>query len=178
MQRDSYGCKDQLMINNAILENCRKKKNLSTAWIDYKKAFDSVPHSWILKCMKLYKVHPIITHFIESSMSKWKTNMILTHNEGTLETGPISIKRGIFHGDSLSPPLFTMTLNPISRELQKTGYGYQLDQQTKINHLFYVDDLKLYGTNNNQLTGLINTVKMVSNDIKMEFGLQRQEDIK
>ena len=41
-----YGCKDQLMITNAILENCKKRnKNLSPAWIDYKKAFESVPHS-------------------------------------------------------------------------------------------------------------------------------------
>ena len=48
------------MINAAILENCHKKhKNLSMAWIDYKKAFDSVPHSWILKCLDMYKIHPI-----------------------------------------------------------------------------------------------------------------------
>ena len=38
---------------------------------------------------------------------------------------------------------------PLSQELLKTGYGYQLDEQTKINHLFYVDGLKLYGTSNN-----------------------------
>ena len=66
-----------------------------------------------------------------------------------------------------------MSLNPLSKELQKTGYGYQLDEQTKINHLFYVDDLKLYGTSDKQLTGLINTVKNVSDDIKMEFGLDK-----
>ena len=90
-----------------------------------------------------------------------------------LETGPIRTKRGIFQGDSLSPLLFTMSLNPLSQELQKTGYGYQLDEQTKINHLFYVDDLKLYGTSDKQLTGLINTVKNVSDDIKMEFGLDK-----
>ena len=66
-----------------------------------------------------------------------------------------------------------MSVNPLSQELEKTGYGYQLDEQTKINHLFYVDDLKLYGTSDNQLTGLINTVKKVSDDIKMEFGLDR-----
>ena len=61
-----------------------------------------------------------------------------------------------------------MSLNPPSRELQKTGYGYQLDEQIKINHLFYADDLKLYGTNDNQLTGLVHTVKKVS-DFKIEF---------
>ena len=66
-----------------------------------------------------------------------------------------------------------MSLNPLSQELQKTRYGYQLDEQTKINPLFYIDDLKLYGTSDNQLTGLINTVKNVSDDIKMEFGLDK-----
>ena len=161
------------MTNNAILENCKKrKKNLSTAWIDYKKASDSVPHSWIFKCLQMYKIHPVLT-FMEESMSQWKTNMTLVHKEGILETGPIGIKRGIFQGDSLSPLLFTMSLNPLSQELQKTGYGYQLDEQTKINHLFYVDDLKLYGTSDNQLTVLINTVKNISDDIKMEFGLDK-----
>ena len=34
-KRGSYGCKDQLLINKMILEDCKnKKKNLSTAWID------------------------------------------------------------------------------------------------------------------------------------------------
>ena len=148
------------MINNAILENCKKrKKNLSTAWIDYKKAFDSVPYSWILKCLQMYKIHPVLITFVEESMSQWKTNMRLVHKEGVLETGPIRIKKQLFQVDSLSPLLITMSLNPLSQELQKTGYGYQLDEQTKINHLLYVDDLKLYGTSDNQLTKLINTVK-------------------
>ena len=119
----------------------------------------------------MYKIHPVLITFTEESMSQWKTNMTLVHKEGVLETGPIRIKRGIFQGDSPSPLLFTMSLNPLSQELQKTGYGYQLDEQTKINHLFYVDDLILYGTSDNQITGLSNTVKNVSDDIKMEFGL-------
>ena len=66
-----------------------------------------------------------------------------------------------------------MSLNSLSQELQKTRYGYQLDEQTKINHLFYEDDLKLYGTSDNQLTGLINTVKNILDDIKTEFGLDK-----
>ena len=33
--------------------------------------------------------------------------------------------------------------------------------------------MKLYGTSDKQLTGLINTVKNVSDDIKMEFGLDK-----
>ena len=35
-RRGSYGCKDQLLINKAIIEDAKKRKNLSTVWIDYK----------------------------------------------------------------------------------------------------------------------------------------------
>ena len=70
------------MINNAILENCKKrKKNLSTAWIDYKKAIDIVPNSWILKWLQMYKIHPVPITFIEESMRQWKTNMTLVHKK-------------------------------------------------------------------------------------------------
>ena len=117
------------MFNNAILENWKKRKNLSTGWIGYKKALDSVPHSYIIKCMTPYKVHPMVTDLIKSSMTRWKTNMTLVHKQGVLETGPISIKWGLFQGDSLSPLLFTMSLNPLGREIQKTRYGYQLNEQ-------------------------------------------------
>ena len=113
-KKDCYGCNDQLKINNAILENCKKReKNLSTVWIDYKKAFGSVPHSWILKCLQMNKIHPVLITFTEESMSQWKANMTLVHKEGVLEIGPIRIKRGIIQGDSLSPLLFTMSLNPL-----------------------------------------------------------------
>ena len=83
---------------------------MSTAWIDCKKAFDSVPHSWILKCLKTYKVHPLLRIFIETSMNQSKTNMMLIHKEGVLETEPIRIKREIFQDDSLNPLLFTVPL--------------------------------------------------------------------
>ena len=64
------------MINNAILENCKaKKKNVSTVWVDYKKAFDSVPHSWIRRCLQMYKIHPVLITFIEQSMNHWKISL-------------------------------------------------------------------------------------------------------
>ena len=158
-KRNSYGCKDQLPINKMILENCRKKnKNLSTAWIEYKKAFDSVLHEWILKAIQLYKISPI-------------TWLLLSHNNGFLKSDPIKIKRGIFQGDSLSPFLFCLALIPLSNELNNTGYGYKIFDPT-INHLIYMDDFKLFAKNDQDLEGLLNTVKEFSNDMEIEFGLE------
>lgn len=46
-------CKDQLLINGMSFENCHKmNKNLSDAWIDYKKAFEIVSREKILKALK------------------------------------------------------------------------------------------------------------------------------
>ena len=100
-KKGSYGCKDQLLINKMILEECQnKRKNLSTAWIDYRKAFDSIPHSWIIKAMQMYKVSPILVSYIRHSMSTWQTTMILNYSSGSIATTPIRIKRGIVQGDS------------------------------------------------------------------------------
>ena len=84
-KRGSYGYIDQLLINKMILDDCKtKKKNLSTAWIDYKKTFDSVPHTWIIKCMEIYKTCPVTVNFIAESMKCWKTTIYLNHAEGSM----------------------------------------------------------------------------------------------
>ena len=48
-KKKSRGTKDQLLIDKTILRNCKNRKvNLAMAWIDYSKAYDMIPHSWIL----------------------------------------------------------------------------------------------------------------------------------
>jgi len=44
---------------------------------------------------------------------------------------------------------------------------------TPINHLLFMDDLKLYGANRDQLDSLIQVVRIFSQDIKMSFGLEK-----
>ena len=42
----SWGCTDQLLINKMIFEEVTaNRRNLVTVWLDYQKAFDSVPHT-------------------------------------------------------------------------------------------------------------------------------------
>ena len=105
-------------------------------------------------------------------MKNWKTHLILTHESGTLMSDNINIKRGIFQRDSLSPLLFCISLTPLSLELNSLGYRYKIRTE-RIAHLFYLDDLKLYTKDDNELEGLLRIVKGFSDDIGMEFGLSK-----
>jgi len=85
------------MISKAIYEDCRRRnKNLSIAWIDYQKAFDSVPHSWVEKSIALVGVNSKTVIFCKLSMEKWNTRLILKTKQEVMQSQPILIRRGIF----------------------------------------------------------------------------------
>lgn len=73
-KRSSYGCTNQLLINKMILKHCKSKHcNMSMTWIDYRKAFDSVPHYCIIEALELLKISPVITNFLKLDNLNWKT---------------------------------------------------------------------------------------------------------
>ena len=88
--------------------------------------------------------------------------------------GNVKVKRGIFQGDSLSPLLFVLALISLTPILRKVKVFYDLGKHSgKINHLLFMDDLKLFGKNESQLDCSINTVRAFTEDIRMEFGLEK-----
>lgn len=180
---NAKGAKEQLIIDEVILGQAReKKRDLNIAYIDYKKAFDSVPHTWLTHVLQIYKVDPKIIKFLKISMKDWKTKLNLKLGSTEMQSMEIPIKTGIFQGDSLSALWFCIALNPLSRTLQNTGYGFRMKHQMQsihiINHLFYMDDLKLYAATPNQLQSLLQTTKTISEDIGMQFGMNKCKAIK
>ena len=168
-KRKSRGTKDQLLIDKLIMNMAKKKRrNLRMIWIDYKKAYDSVPHSWILECLRIYGIADNIIAFLEKSMKSWQTLLMLNQEV----VGHLLIKCGIFQGDSLSPLLFILCLIPLTHLLDQNNFGFKLDSSL-VNHLLYMDDLKLYGKNEKEIDALVNVVRIFSRDICMEFGLDK-----
>ena len=48
------------------------------AWIDYKKAYDMVPQSLIILCLKMYKISHEVINFIEKTMQTWRVGLKAT----------------------------------------------------------------------------------------------------
>ena len=142
-----------------IIKNCKRRKtDLGMAWIDYRKAFDMIPHSWILKCLRLFGAAENMVHYIEKSMGQWQVELSVNGNI----LGTVNVRRGIFQGDSLSPLLFLVTVIPLSLVLREVKAGYDFTgKKDLVNHLLYMDDLKLYGRKEKQIDTLINTVRIL-----------------
>lgn len=170
-RKRSRGTKDQLLIDKAVLKEARvKKRCLAMAWIDYRKAYDMLPHSWIIETLGMIKVAKNIENLVRGSMPEWKT--MLTANGEML--GEVEIKRGIFQGDSLSPLLFVVAMIPLTLLLRREAMGYKFGREgRKINHLLFMDDLKLFGRDKEEVDKLCEVVHGFSHDIRMEFGLDK-----
>ena len=67
-----------------VLRDCKKRHtNLAMAWIDYKKAYDMVPHSWISECLEMFGIANNVQDFLNKSMKSWK--LVLNASGKTLE---------------------------------------------------------------------------------------------
>ena len=169
-KKRSRGTKDQLLIDQMVLRDKKRHTNLAMAWVDYRKAYDMVPHSWIVECMEIFGIAENVKAFLTGSMSNWKTK--LTSSGEYL--GTVNVKRRIFQGDSLPPLLFVLCMIPLSLILRKASARYEFKgKRAKINNLFIMDDLKLFVKTQDQIDSLIKTVHLFSSDIGMVFGIDK-----
>ena len=170
-RRKSRGRKTQLLSGKTILKDCRKRRiNLAMAWIDYRLAYDFVPHSWILDCLDLLDIADNVRSVLEKSMKKCK--LLLSSNGSDL--CDVDVNRDIFQGGSLSPLTFIICMTPLSLLLRKVKASYEWGRKEfKLNHFPFMNDLKLFGKSEAQIDRLVQTVLIFSEDIDMEFGLKK-----
>ena len=126
-----------------------------------------VPQSWIINCLKMYKILDEVINFI---MKTWRVEL----TAGGKSLAEAKIQRGIFQGDALSPLLFIIVMMPLNHIHRKCTAEYKLTKlQEKINHLMYMDNIKVFAKNEIELETQIHTVRIYSQDIGIEFGIEK-----
>ena len=92
-------------------------------------------------------------------MQSWRTVLF----SGKNKLGKVNIRWGIFQGYSLSLLLFVVALIPVTIILRTLKQGYSFGKgKERLNHLLFMDDLKLYCSNNNEIDSLVKVIKIVS----------------
>ena len=70
--------------------------------------------------------------------------------------------------------MFVLALILLSLILRKAKAAYEFSEsKEKINHLLFMDNLKLYSRSEKGLDSLVQTVCVFSKDIGMEFGIEK-----
>ena len=108
-----------------VMKNCKRRIiNLSVACINYTKAYDMLPRTWILQCLKIVNFANNISTVIENSMKNWKLKLA----SGGEKLDQVKINRGIFQGDTFLPILFVITLIPLTILLSDMKAEYMLGE--------------------------------------------------
>ena len=118
----------------------------------------------------MYKISDEIINFIEKTMKTWRVELT-TGGQSLIET---KIKKTIFQGGTLSQLLFMIAMMPLNHILGKCTARYKFTiLQEKINHIIYMDDIKLYAKIEKELKTLIHTAKIYNQDVGMEFDREK-----
>ena len=148
-----------------ILGDCKRQLTLlAVAWIDYLKDYDMVPQSWIQKYVKVFGVVVKMKSFFNALMNHWNTELTAENQR----LGNVKMKRGIFEGDCKFALLIVFVMIPLTLASRQTKASYEVKKEgRKINHLLFMDDLKLFAKNEDQIDSLVNTVRIFSEETKM-----------
>ena len=135
-----------------------------------------VSHDYLINILKAYEICSRMVCFLGHAMSFWGPRMKYFDCGQPRVTRFLRITNGIFQGDSFSAMWFCLALNPLSRTINNTFYGYTIGRDKggyKRTHLLFMDDLKLYVSSGRKLQSILDITQQFSNDIGMEFGMDK-----
>ena len=106
--------------------------------VDFKKAFDSLSHRFLLKCLKFFGFEQEFISWIELLVYNFK---VCTTHAGNMSS-PFFIRRGSKQGDPVSSLLFILCLEILSIKLEKTISGLKIGNMY-VKKTLYADDLTI-----------------------------------
>ena len=112
------------------------------AWIDVRKAYDSVDHHWLNEMFTIHRFPKwIARESVVKLTGKWNTKISVRPLQGADTSERIKFSKGFSQPDALCPSLFTLSLNAVAWKLKATE-GYRLSKPIKaeITDLLYIDD--------------------------------------
>ena len=136
------GCRtsDHIFLLKTLITKTVKKngKVLFAAFIDFKKAYDTVDRSLLIKRIQDLGINGIFLKNLESMYKK--TEYLLQYKNGHLD--PISSNLGLKQGCPLSPMLFNLYIDDVCEIFDNDCDPLPLRDKL-INHFLYADDLVL-----------------------------------
>jgi hypothetical protein len=140
--RAGRGTLDNIYVLNHAIEKSKKdKKAVFTAFIDFKKAYDSVNRTLLWEVMKGMGVHGLMLDTLRGMYASVGMRVRINAHLGE----QFMAETGVKQGDPLSPLLFGLFIDRIESYLlaKCVGMGVPLAEGLRLVDLLYADDLTL-----------------------------------
>ena len=154
------------------LEDARlTNKDIYLTYIDFKNAFGSIDHARLLAIMADLG-YPLDAVKIVGNIYNHSTTAFTGNSFGT--TPPIKINRGTIQGDTLSPYLFIIFLEPLLRWLEKDDMGYHFNTSpSTCTTSAYADDLAIITDNIKHIQPQITKLQKFAEWAHMDLNLSK-----
>jgi len=144
-----------------VEKHIEMQRDVYACFIDYSKAFDTVKHCELIKCLETTDIEENDIAIISNLYWQQQTKIRIDNNI----SDPLNIQRGVRQGCVLSPALFNLYTDTIFRKIEHLP-GLKIGGRN-INNLRYADDTVLLAEDENTLQEIVDVVKKESE----KFGL-------
>ncbi|XGW13392.1 hypothetical protein V3C99_000039 [Haemonchus contortus] len=125
------------------------KMPLCLTFIDLKKAFDTVETEAVIEALGNQGVPTKYIRMLRELYDNFTTRISLFYKEVIID-----VERGVRHGDTISPKLFSAALENIMRHLEWEDLGVNVDGRF-LHHLRFADDIVLITPNIEQAVQML-----------------------
>lgn len=166
---------ENVLLATELTKDYNKSSCLRSAMlkIDIRKAFDTVCWDFVLKVLESQQFPTMFIAWIKECISSPRFSVAVSGELADFFAG----KKGLRQGDSISPYLFIMLMEVLSRMLDKaesdgTYRLHPLCSSPKVTHLLFTDDLLVFSDGSRASTA---GIKAVMNHFKDWSGLDTNE---
>ena len=139
--RKSRSCHENIFVLKAAVDvRLRKKgRKLFAFFIDFSRAFPSIPHSKLWE--KLFSIG-VSAKYIRWLKILYENSKMRIRLQGNSLSSEIAITEGVLQGEVLSPLLFNLYISEVQTVLENSGgIGANIDTSSQIHMLAYADDM-------------------------------------
>jgi hypothetical protein len=164
--RRGYSTIDNIFVLYSVVQRylTRSGKRLYVAFIDLKKAFDSVQHNVLLASIQREGITGIFFNAIKSMYSSLKACVRTNDVMSEYFECPVGVRQGCV----LSPTLFTLLINQLAVDINTHGiHGVQISVLIELFVLLFADDIALLSDTPGGLQVQLNLLNVCCKKLKL-----------
>ncbi|KAJ2946424.1 hypothetical protein O0L34_g12464 [Tuta absoluta] len=166
--RPGYSTTDHIQVLCQVIEKYKEfNRPLYLAFIDYRKAFDSISHNSIKEALEYHEIEETYINIIMNIYEDCSSRVRLDRVGPTFKIG-----RGVRQGDPLSPKIFIAVLEFILKKINWSHTGIRINS-TYLNHLCFADDIVLFSENAQELENTLQSLHKASKEIGLEINFEK-----